>query len=412
MTERLYYTDSFLSEFDAGVMGVREFDGRRALVLDRSAFYPTSGGQVFDTGSLVFEDGTRLKVVEVIEDENGEVLHVVESGEQQIPRFARDDKPVVVHGAINVARRRDHMQQHTGQHVLSAALVELFAFQTVSFHMGDESCTIDLDTKNVTDAQVRQAEELVNRVVMEDRPVTIRFATVDEARTMGVRKIPPDVAGELRLIDIDGFDLNACGGTHVSRTGQIGPILLRKTEKVKQGVRVEFVCGERAVRTARTDFAALTEAAAVFSTHIWEVAQQARKTLEEIKAAQRERKRLLEELAEREAEKLLRETPMQDGQRLVTRVVADRDLAFIKLVAQKLAASSPVVALLGCGGAQPALVFAQSSGGAHDMSALMKEAMAAAGGRGGGTRDMAQGGAPAGSDLEGAIRTAAERVRS
>ncbi len=173
------------------------------------------------------------------------------------------------------------MQQHSGQHVLSAAFEKLYGLATVSFHMGEESCTIDLAADSVSAKQLRAAERLANEVIAEDRPVEIRFATPEEARSMGVRKIPPVEREKLRLIDIRDFDLNACGGTHVRSTGQIGGILLRKTEKVKQGVRVEFVCGLRAVATARHDFETLTEAAALFSTHIWEVPQQIRKWQDE-----------------------------------------------------------------------------------------------------------------------------------
>ena len=168
--------------------------------------------------------------------------------------------------------------------------------------MGDESCTIDLASDAVSPKQLESVEKLANEVIAEDRPVSIRFATPDEARAMGVRKIPATERDQLRLIEVRDFDLNACGGTHVRSTGQIGAILLRKTEKVKQGVRVEFVCGLRAVRTARRDFETLTEAAAVFSTHLWELPQQVRKSLDEIKSAQKAQHHLLEEVADLQAE--------------------------------------------------------------------------------------------------------------
>jgi alanyl-tRNA synthetase len=408
MTTRLYYTDCFLSEFDATVSACRG----DAVVLDQTAFYPTSGGQVFDTGT-VEANGLKLRVIEVAEDERGDVLHRLESAADVAPG-AR------VHGAIDVPRRRDHMQQHSGQHVLSAAFVQLFSMATVSFHMGEESCTIDLDAKALTDAQLREAERAANDVVFEDRPVSIRFATPDQARALGVRKLPADVKDELRLIDIADFDLTACGGTHVRSTGQIGPILVRKTEKVRQGVRVEFVCGGRAVRTARRDFETLTQAAALYSAHIWDVPAQIGKTLEEAKAADKQRKRLLEELAELHAARLLRDADRQvfdpEGDpnrpaRMIRQSFAERDLAFIKMVAQKLTAQAPAVALLACGGAQPALVFAQSTGLPFDMGKLLKDELAAAGGRGGGTRDMAQGGLPAGADVEELLRDAAAKIQ-
>src|ERR1700685_2742683 len=232
LTERLYYTDSFLHDFQARVAAVTSANGRAAVTLDRSAFYPTSGGQVFDTGwlELADNDSERLAVSEVAENEQtGEVVHFLQAEPASL-------KPgVTVRGTVDADRRRDHMQQHSGQHVLSAAFEKLYNFATVSFHMGDESCTIDLATDSVSPKQIQAAESLSNEVIAEDRPVEIRFATPDEARGMGVRKIPAVERHKLRLIDIRDFDLNACGGTHVRSTGQIGAILLRKNEKVSQG---------------------------------------------------------------------------------------------------------------------------------------------------------------------------------
>ena len=254
------------------------------------------------------------------------------------------------------------------------------------------------------------AEVLANQVVAEDRPVEIRFATPDEARAMGVRKIPPAERDKLRLIDVRDFDLNACGGTHVRSTGQIGGLLVRKTEKVRQGVRVEFVCGLRAIRTARRDFETLTEAAAVFSTHIWEVPQQVRKSLDEIKAAQKAQHRLLEEVAELQAQQMLQTAEDRGGHKLVVQFFPDRDLDFIKMLAQKLTKSGKAVALLGCGGTQPSLVFAQTAGLANDMGALMKQTVQQLGTRGGGNRDMAQGGAPDAASAEKALGQAASAI--
>jgi alanyl-tRNA synthetase len=397
VTERLYYTDSFLHEFEARVIAV----SNDAVTLDRSAFYPASGGQVFDTGWLE-ADCARVRVKEVAEDEQtGEVLHVMEAGDPALRPGA------VVRGLIDAERRLDHMQQHSGQHVLSTAFEKLDNFATVSFHMGEESCTIDLATDAVTARQLEAAEMLSNQVVAEDRPVEIRFATADEARAMGVRKIPPAERDKLRLIDVRDFDLNACGGTHVRSTGQIGGLLVRKTEKVKQGVRVEFVCGLRAVRTARRDFKTLTEAAAVFSTHIWELPQQLSKSLDELKAAQKGQHRLLEEVADLQAQQMLQWAEERGGRKLVVQFFPDRDLNFIKMLAQKLTRSGKAVALLGCGGTQPSLVFAQTAGLVNDMGALMKQTVQHLGTRGGGNRDMAQGGAPDGARAEPALQQAA-----
>jgi alanyl-tRNA synthetase len=408
LTERLYYTDSFLHEFEARVVTVSGVPGSVAVTLDRSAFYPTSGGQLFDTGWLEAPDAkgsARVRVKDVAKDEQtGHVLHFVEGDAPTLQAGS------VVRGMIDGERRLDHMQQHSGQHVLSAAFEKLYGFATVSFHMGEESCTIDLATDAVTAKQLEAVEKLANEVIAEDRPVEVRFATSDEARAMGVRKIPPAEGEKLRLIDVRDFDLNACGGTHVRSTGQIGSILLRKTEKVKQGVRVEFVSGLRAVRTARRDFETLTEAASVFSTHIWEVPQQVRKSLDEIKSAQKAQHRLLEEVAELQAQQLLESAKERGEYKLVVQFFPDRDLGFIKMLAQKLTKSGKVVALLGCGGSQASLVFAQAPGLANDMGALMKQTVQRLGTRGGGNRDMAQSGAPDGASAEQAVQEAASAI--
>jgi len=382
---RLYYADAFLTEFDAQVSEIQA-EPRPAIILERTAFYPTSGGQVFDTG-WVEANGSRMRVVEVAE-EGDRILHYLESVPAGVVAGTQ------VHGSIDLPRRRDHMQQHSGQHVLSAAFIRLFEMPTVSFHMGDEVCTIDLDTKTASAEQVERAEDLANQVVMEDRRVDIRFVSLEEARGLGLRKLPPVEREQLRLIDIGDFDLTACGGTHVRSTGQIGAILVRKTEKARQGVRVEFVCGGRALAAARRDRVALSEAASVVSAHIWEMPQQVRKLADEAKAARKLRSELLNELAELHAGRLLQETPETNGFHLVVRAFPDRDLEFIKLLAQKLVRSEGkrAVALLGAGEGSPALVFAQTAGLPFDMGALMKEALAASGGRGGGSKDMAQGG--------------------
>ncbi len=401
MTERLYYADSFLYEFEARVMTA----SGEAVTLDRSAFYPTSGGQVFDTGWIEANDRARFRVKDVVEDEQtGEVVHLLEASDQPL-------KPgSVVRGIIDAERRQDHMQQHSGQHVLSAAFEKLYGFATVSFHMGEESCTIDLAADAITGKQLEAAEVLANQVIAEDRAVEIGFATPEEARALGVRKIPPAEREKLRLINIRDFDLNACGGTHVRSTGQIGGILLRKTEKVKQGVRVEFVCGLRAIRTARRDFETLTEAAAVFSTHIWEVPQQIRKSLDEVKSAQKAQHRLLEEVAELQAQQMLHSAEERGGHKLLVQFFPDRDLGYIKMLAQRLTKSGKAVALLGCGGPQPALVFAQTAGLSNDMGALMKQTVQQLGTRGGGNRDMAQGGAPDAAGAEQALHQAASSI--
>ena len=410
MTERLYYNDSFLYEFDAQVTDLHEMTRQGTIStwmvkLDRTAFYPTSGGQPFDTGTLTAfsKSGTELqvKVEDVFEDEAGEVWHrtdkVLEPGAR-------------VHGAIDRERRRDHMQQHSGQHVLSAAFIHLFKYPTVSFHLGEESSSIDLQCEAVTNEQLMEAERLANEVIAEDRPVSIRYVSRQDAEQIGVRKLPPR-EGQIRLIDISDFDLNACGGTHVRSSGQIGCILVRKTEKVKQGVRAEFVCGLRAVSSARRDFATLTESAGLYTTAMYELPAQIRKQQEELKAQQRTQVKLNEELATLLAAKIADEAPTNDGRKLIRPVLTDRDAAFAKLLAQKLSRNgNGIIALLATPNPTPTLVFARSQDQSLDVGALLKEIVTAAGGRGGGGKDLAQGGVPADANLEEMLAKAANRI--
>lgn len=390
-TVRLYYRDSFLHDFQAQVLEAGERDGKNLVVLDRTAFYPTSGGQLHDVGILAFGEGraNRILVVDVADGEDGRIHHFTS---HPVPQGTS------VYASIDAPRRHDHMQQHTGQHILSAAFVRLFDVPTVSFHMGAESCTIDLETNSLSTAQVESAERLANEVIAEDRPVRIRFASLERAQRLGVRKLPPKQTGDLRLIEISNFDLTACGGTHTRSTGQIGSILLRKVEKVKLGVRVEFVCGRRAVKTARKDYSALVEAAGIYSAHIYDLPQQIQKSLEEAKAAGKAQHKLLEEIAGLQAEKLL--IGNNGSPRTVVAVFPERDAAFIKMLALKLAEGKPdVVALLASGTEQLTLVFAQSPGQKTNMGQLMKEVMAQLGGRGGGAADLAQGGLAGNFDL-------------
>lgn len=415
MTDHLYYHDSFLYDFDADVRAVLA-GPRPGLVLDRTAFYPTSGGQLFDTGSIVVGDCDKpactVRVVEVAESKDGAIVHYIEAAENgalamPIEVGAR------VHGRIDAARRRDHMQQHSAQHILSAAFDRLFGMRTVSFHMGADYCSIDLDTLALSAEQVESAERLTNEVILEDRPIGVRFVTRDEAATLELRKDPVADRDELRIVEIDDFDRSACGGTHVARTGQIGCVLLRKTEKVRQGWRVEFVAGERAVATARRDFGALTATAGLFSAAPSEVPEQARRTLDEVRSLRKQREQLQGELAGAQAVAMLIDTPEVNGRRVLVRTFTDRDVNALKQLAQALTRGGPnVVALLAATSPSVSLVFAQSPGGPFDMRALMQATVAKLGGRGGGTKDIAQGGAPSAAGIKDVLAGVAEGLGS
>ncbi len=414
MTKRLYYDSSEIHEFDSVVEEVAPpspEQARPAVILRETAFYPTSGGQVHDTGWLTLDGGgrteDRLRVSEVADAEDGRIVHYLEAP-PKLPVAG-----AVIHGSIDRERRRDHMQQHTGQHVLSAAFIELYQMPTVSFHMGEDYCSIDLAVASVSAEQIAGVEKRANQIVFEDRPVRVRYVSRAEAERLGLRKLPPAERDELRLIEVADFDLSACGGTHVGSSGQIGSILLRKTEKVRQGTRVEFVCGNRAVRMARRDYSALSEAAALFSAQLWDVPEQIRKNAEESKLLRKQKDDALDQLAEFTALAALNAASETKGRKVIVRVFSDRDISFAKLFAQKVTrVGEPAIALVASAVDPPGLVFAQAPGGSADMGALLKQVLSSIGGRGGGSRDFAQGGVPAGSkiNLEQLLQQAAVTI--
>ncbi len=399
MTERLYYADSFLPSFSSRVTDIRELsrtDGQSVwqVALESTAFYPTSGGQPHDLGTLTAKSGNgailEVPVVAVEEDEQGEVWH-----QTLKPLLAGTE----VRGEIDWARRLDHMQQHSGQHLLSAVFAREMHAHTVSFHLGEMSSTIDLDVDALAQHSLERVERIANELIAEDRAVTVRSVDRGEADALlaagALRKLP-ERAGTIRLIEIADYDLNACGGTHVRSTGQIGGLLIRGVERVRQGLRVEFVCGLRAVASARQDFSTLTCSAAMLSMPRAEVPEGIERIVAESKADTKELHRLREELASYHAVRLAVEEQIVDHLRLVRRVFVDRNAAYVKMLASRLAATVPqTVALLVSTQQEPALIVLARSG-SLDFHAgnLMKETLAAQGLRGGGSADLAQGQVP------------------
>jgi alanyl-tRNA synthetase len=383
VTTRLYYRDCYLRSFDAGVVLIEAHGERSHVVLEATAFYPTSGGQPFDTGTL---DG--LRVLDVFENDGGEIVHVVDG-------CVADPS---VHGEIDWARRFDHMQQHTGQHLLSAVFLELLGHATVSFHLGEETSTIDLATGALNPQQVLEAEQRANAVILEDRPVHISFRDSAELAGLGLRK-QVKREGEVRLVEIEGLDLTACGGTHVARTSQIGALLMRKVEKVKQGTRVEFACGGRAARWARRDYDALTRAAALLTAGAHQLPELLAKRMEEQKAAEKERRKLQELLAAYEARDLVAQAA--GDVRVVERTFDAADVQQVRFLAAQIAAQPRARAILAIR-QPPTLILAQSKDvSTVDLGALVKQL----GLRGGGSRDFAQAGA---ADWEAMARALAD----
>jgi alanyl-tRNA synthetase len=389
MTERLYYTDCYLREFQARVIRTSPDAQGVRVFLDRTAFYPESGGQPADRGTLA-----GIPLLDVL-DEGEEVAHVL----------ANPPAGEVVQGIIDWNRRFDHMQQHTGQHVLSAAFARTGGYKTVSFHLGADASTIDLDSDRVGGKQIEEAEELANQVIFENRPVQISFWPSAEAGQMDLRK-PTFREGDIRLVEVEEFDLSACGGTHVSRTGAIGLISIRKVDHSKGLTRVGFVCGGRALRWARQDFAILSEAARLFSTGLENVPELITKQAQELREAARLRDKLVEDLAELEARQLWQSTPERGGTRVVRRVFEAGEGKKAKMVAHTVAKHAAAIALIGVKGTPAALFFSQSAGGRADMAAVLKQTLAEFGGKGGGTWDFSQGGGLPEEHLEEALALA------
>jgi alanyl-tRNA synthetase len=281
--------------------------------------------------------------------------------------------------------------------------------KTVSFHLGDQISTIDLEVRSVTGQDLVHVARLCNEVIAEDRPITVHYASREQAQQMGVRKLP-EREGEIRLIDIKDFDLNACGGTHARSTGQIGGLLLRRMEKVKQGVRVEFVCGLRAVVTARRDFELLSDSAALYPCAPVDLAANITKQREDARQQQKREARLLEEIAELKSAQLLDQLAERSTPKVIVEVFPDRDAGFIKLLAQRLTRSPGVVALLAASQSSPAVVFARSADRSSDMGAMLRELVTKAGGRGGGGKDFAQGGIPDAAQLQPILDEARSRL--
>ena len=399
VAERLYY-DSAELEFAARVTDIRLVatepgvarDSAQVwqVALDRTAFYPDSGGQPWDTGVLIAtaRSGAVLEVpVErVEEDEAGEVWHSLR-------------KPLVegaeVTGRVDAQRRRDHMQQHSGQHLLSAVFLELLGARTVSFHLGAESSTIDLampeGVESIAAADVERVERRVNELIFENRPLTPRWRTRAEAEAMlgrgELRKLPQR-EGPMRVVEMHGVEFNACGGTHVASTGAIGGLLVRRLEKVKQGWRVEFVCGMRAVRTARRDYELLTGVAGSLSVGAQDVPCRVAALQDENRAAAKQRKLLMEELAEASAAELVRSAEFGG---VVSVVYAGKPVEFAKRVASELGRAGRAAVVGAENGADGAVVLALSAGDARNAGALLREVLATFGARGGGSADLAQG---------------------
>jgi alanyl-tRNA synthetase len=382
MTERLYYTDSYCTRFSARVIERLTWDGQPAVLLDRTAFYPTGGGQPADQGAL---GGVAVLDV-VVREEDGEIVHVLKHA---LPETGGGE----VEGEVDWPRRFDHMQQHTGQHVLSAAFEHVLDADTVGFHLGSETCTVDIDAPRLDPAAAEPVEELANRVTWENRPVNVRPVGADELDALPLRR-PPTVEGPVRIVEIADFDVNPCGGTHVARTGEIGIIKIVRFDYRGDETRVEFLCGDRALRDYRAKNKMVNQLAGRLTVGHWELDQAVERLQDEAKQLRRDLRRVRQRSLEMEANELAEGAVARGPYRVVRRVWEGREPRELRGLAQELAQRLGVVALLAGVAGRAHLCFACAEEAGLDVATLLREACARLGGQGGGRPHLAQGSAP------------------
>ncbi|MFQ5812064.1 MAG: DHHA1 domain-containing protein [Anaerolineae bacterium] len=394
MTERLYYLDPYRLEFEARVVEQTSVGAKPGVILESTCFYPTSGGQPHDEGHL-----NDVPVINVFEREDKAIVHVL----------ATELKGDLVHGVIDWERRFDHMQQHTGQHILSQAFLQLLKAETVSFHLGKEASTIDVDKAPLAASQLDRVEDVANEIVFADRPVKTHLMAEEELAGLPLRKLPA-VEMPIRIVEVKGFDYSPCGGTHCQRTGEVGLIKITKVERRGQDTRVEFLCGGRALADYRGKNRTVNELANRFSVGAWELAEAVERLAEEGKSSQRELNAAQNRLLDYEAAELLAEAEQHGDIRVVRKVFADREGEEVRRLALRLMESEGSVALLGAAGDKAHLFFARSADLPYDMNDLLKKACQVVGGGGGGQRHFAQGGGPDGSKVGEALKIAHERL--
>jgi alanyl-tRNA synthetase len=384
-TERLFDSDVRKTEFEARVIERRE--DKNAVILNQTCFYPESGGQLPDVGTL-----NGIPVTDV-QEEGEAILHVLEGA---LPEGT-------VQGRVDWEERFDHMQQHTGQHLLSGAFDQLAKAMTVGFHMSAEYCTIDLRIPSLAPELADRVEDLANRVAFEDRPVKVLLLSREEALRLPLRKRPPDLEN-LRVLEIVDFDYSACGGTHCQRTGEVGLVKIARWEKIREDVRVEFLCGGRALRDYRWRNNTINRMAGELSIAPRDLEPAFRRLRQENADKGKRIKELLEESLKYEAESLVKEAEASGSFRLVIKVFPDRDPEEVRGLANRVAEHPGTVTLLAATGDKANLVFARSQDLAFDMNALMKEAVSRINGKGGGRPNFAQGGGHLGTDLLSVLR--------
>ncbi len=356
-SKRLYYTDAYSTRFTALIIERLEVAGSPAVILDRSLFYPDSGGQPHDTGEI---DEIPVDKVFVRESDQA-VVHVL----------AGDPLSDSVSGEIDWQRRFDHMQQHTGQHILSRALLELSDADTLSFHMGNQESTIDVNKAEIKERIIAEAENLANEIIWENRPVRVQFVEQEEVEGHLIRSMPDTTDGPYRIIVIDNFDKTACGGTHIANSGEIGQIKIIKRERFRGGTRITFVCGNRALKDYQFKNSLVNHLASEFTTSAGHISESVAKLLEENKSRMREIKKLQKKYIELEAEKYIPEAAEVGSINIINKQFSDRDLDELRMLANYLCQEPETIVLFALNRPLLHFIFCKSNDAPGKMNALI-----------------------------------------
>jgi len=396
----LYYQNSYLKEFRAKVLKKIKIDNQPAVVLGETAFYPTSGGQPYDKGLI-----QNIPVVEVLED-NNEIIHILKEELKE-----KINSEVV--GKIDWKRRFDHMQQHLGQHILSGALMKLWGVETVSFHLGEEVCTLDIAKEELTEEEAKKAEECANEIIFDNRPVKCYFVEgEEELKGSNLRKVP-EKTGKIRIIEVEDFDFSACGGTHCRATGEVGMIKIIKWEKRGEKIRLEFICGRRAWKDYFWKNELIKNISNKLTIKDSELGEAIDRMLEERKELWKELKEFKEKLQEYKAKRLIDESSLRDNRiKIINKVFEENNFQEVRGLAQKIInLDESVVVLFGVKSEGAKILFACSRALKYDMNGLTREAGKFIEGRGGGAPNFAQAGGKRAEGIEDALNFALEHFQ-
>lgn len=380
-TEKLYYTNPYIKEFTANIVEFRPYGDKYALILNKTAFYPEGGGQPGDTGYL--SDSAVLNTIE----ENGEILHIVDS----VPESKE------IKGCLNWERRFDHMQQHTGQHILSACFDSLMNGGTDSFHMGRDTVSIEIGIENFTENDAACIERMANEVIYIDLPITVQIVNSDGLSAIPLRK-KPAVTEDIRIVEVQKFDYSPCGGTHVNRTGEIGVIKIKRWEKLKASYRIEFICGYRALKDYCQQNSITLSLCEKLSVRDHEIIEAFNKLHSDYRSVQKQLQTARQELMKYNADELMKESRQIGIIKVISEVLKNTSINDAKVLAQYIVQNPGYAALLVCKNETAQVIFTRSEDIAIDMNKLLKSLFPIIEGKGGGNAKTAQGG---GSKLEG-----------